>query len=423
MKRLPNEIYQNNNDFQGNLKKWLSLPNSPATNVLTTSAPALFLQKDQDWPEWALVLLVSSPIVAIIVILFITILALLLILWLRSRRRALRAEEDQIPPPSDSIEQVQDTDLEAVAEADELPPTEAALKAEPLEPPPTETTKARVDSATVPSMAGLDVEQEPQTVPISGQRPPDISWQIAGLTDVGLKRDHNEDSLVMAEAVMLDNTPYGLYAVADGLGGHHGGEIASKLSVEAIAEEFSKNPLALAAGPFDEWLVAITLAANPSILDHQEDKSQAKKMGSTLVMALVADKQTYIANVGDSRAYRLNDEVIEQISVDHSLVERLVQIGQLTREEARTHRNRNVIWNTLGDKSDPEISLYHASLQPGDRLLLCSDGLNDMVPDGELLEISRNQSIPAEACKIMVKAAKAAGGNDNITVIIAQMDE
>ncbi len=417
MKRLPNKIYQDNNDFQNNLKKWLSLPIAkatvaPATNALTTSDPSLFLQRGQDPPGWAWVLLVSSPIVAIIILLFITILALLLILWLRSRRRASLIEEDQISPPSDSIEQVQDTDLEAVAvaEADELPTTEAA---------PAEPIQAGLDIATVPSMA---VEQEPQTVPISGQRPPNIGWQIAGLTDVGLKRDHNEDNLVMLEAVMPDAAPYGLYAVADGLGGHHGGEIASKLSVEAIEKEFGKNPLASVAGPFDEWLVAITLAANQSILDHQEDKNQAKKMGSTLVMALVANKQTYIANVGDSRAYRLNDEIIEQISVDHSLVERLVQIGQLTREEARTHRNRNVIYNTLGDKPDPEISLYQSALQPGDRLLLCSDGLNDMVSDGELLEISRNQATPAEACKIMVQAAKSAGGNDNITVIIAQMD-
>ncbi len=116
MKRLPNEIYQNNNDFQSNLKKWRSLPNVPATNVLATSAPALFLQKDQGWPEQDWFLLASSSIVAIIIIiLFITILALLLILWLRSRRRAPLIEQDQIPPPSDSIEQFQDTDLEAVA--------------------------------------------------------------------------------------------------------------------------------------------------------------------------------------------------------------------------------------------------------------------------------------------------------------------
>ena len=145
-------------------------------------------------------------------------------------------------------------------------------------------------------------------------------------------------------------------------------------------------------------------------------------MGSTLVMALVIADQTYIANVGDSRAYRLNDEGIEQISVDHSLVERLVQIGQLTREEARTHKNRNVIYNTLGDKPDPEVSLYNVPLQPGDRLLLCSDGLNDMVTDEKLLEISRSQATPAEACKVMIEAAKSAGGNDNITTIIVQID-
>ena len=279
MKRLPNEIYQGNNDYQGNLKKWLPLP-----GTLATGAPALFLQRGvfQDLPEWAWFLLgcllrrsevaalgfqdlpewtwwfllASSPIVAIISLLIIGILVLLLTLWLRSRRQPPPTEGEQIPPPT-SVEQVQDTSPAAVAEV-----AEPTLKAEPLETPPVETIRPRMDSATMPSVTGPGVELEPQTVPISGQRPPNIGWQIAGLTDVGLKRDHNEDSLVMLEAIMPDTTPYGLYAVADGLGGHHGGEIASKLSVDAIEEEFSKNLLASAAGPFDEWLTEIALAAN-----------------------------------------------------------------------------------------------------------------------------------------------------------------
>ena len=144
-------------------------------------------------------------------------------------------------------------------------------------------------------------------------------------------------------------------------------------------------------------------------------------MGSTLVMTLVTGEQVHIANVGDSRAYRLNNEGIQQISEDHSLVERLIKIGQITREEARVHRQRNVIYNTIGDKPDPEVSLYHIELQPGDRLLLCSDGLSNMITDEEILDISRRHASAGEACKKMVEAAKFAGGSDNITAIIVQM--
>lgn len=144
-------------------------------------------------------------------------------------------------------------------------------------------------------------------------------------------------------------------------------------------------------------------------------------MGSTLVMALITTGEARIANVGDSRAYHLTGAGIEQITEDHSLVERLVQIGQITREEARVHRQRNVIYNTIGDKPNLEVSLYQLTLQPGDRLLLCSDGLSNMVTDEELLDISRNHSSAAAACKVMVEAAKSAGGNDNITALIVQI--
>ncbi len=364
----------------------------------------------QESPGWFWIIL-ASPIVAIIILFFMVLLAVLLILlWQRAKRqRRLRAgEQPPVPPPI----AMQDTVPAPAVEADitEVVPT-VAVEAE------------AEDKPTKPTIPVTRTEGEPETVPVSGQRPANIGWHIAGLTDVGLKRDHNEDNMLMIEAVMPDATPYGLYVVADGLGGHQGGEIASQLTVDAIQKQFTQHPPMPAAAPFEDWLKEAAMAANLAVLDHQEDQNQAKKMGSTLVMALVAAGQAHIANVGDSRAYRLNDEDIQQISVDHSLVERLVQIGQLTREEARTHRNRNVIYNTIGDKPEMEISLYHVSLQPGDRLLLCSDGLSDMITDEEILETSRRQPDPAKACQAMVEGAKLAGGNDNITTIIVQMDE
>jgi protein phosphatase len=313
---------------------------------------------------------------------------------------------------------------------DQLPATEATLPSVEAETIP-ETTEYVEDLAkTKPSPVvrvpekepTVRVEQEPQTVPDSGQRPANIGWQIAGLTDVGLKRELNEDTPLMVEAVMPDQTPYGLYVVADGLGGHHGGEIASQLTIDAIQTQFTRIPPTPAAAPFDDWLKTAAMAANATVLSCQADRDQAKKMGSTVVMALVMGKQVHIANVGDSRAYHLSNESIQQVSEDHSLVERLVQIGQLTRAEARTHKNRNVLYNSIGDKADMEVSLYHIDVQPGDRLLLCSDGLSGMITDEEILDISQNESDPAQACRAMVEAAKLAGGSDNITAIIVHMD-
>jgi protein phosphatase len=238
---------------------------------------------------------------------------------------------------------------------------------------------------------------------------------------VGLKRNLNEDNLLMLEAETPEVGPYGLYAVADGMGGHEKGEVASQLTLNAVQEKFNQHPLTSENTPFDDWLTAAALAANENVLTRQETNGQEKKMGSTLVMALVVGQKVYIANIGDSRAYYLNNETIEQVTEDHSLVERLVQIDQITREEARVHRQRNVIYNTIGDKPNPQVSLYDISLHPGDRLLLCSDGLSGMITDDEILNISRSHPSPVESCKKMVEAAKSAGGIDNITAIVIQM--
>ncbi|RME78524.1 MAG: Stp1/IreP family PP2C-type Ser/Thr phosphatase, partial [Chloroflexi bacterium] len=284
-----------------------------------------------------------------------------------------------------------------------------------------------VPSAPAPTQAGkpdtliLTPEAAPEVLPVSGQRPPGIGWQIAGLTDVGLKRELNEDSFLMVESTTPDGIPYGLYVVADGLGGHQSGEIASQLTIEAILHHFQQHPIQSPADRFDEWLTQAAHEANRAVLARQADQPEGRKMGSTVVMALVIEGQAHIANVGDSRAYLLTHADIDQISEDHSLVERLVQIGQLTRDEARRHKNRNVLYNTIGDRPEMDVGLYQTPLQPGDRLLLCSDGLSGMVTDEEILTISQNQPDPAKACQSLVRAAKSAGGSDNITVIIVQV--
>jgi len=174
------------------------------------------------------------------------------------------------------------------------------------------------------------------------------------------------------------------------------------------------------------------MAANESVLSHQSshpessqpnNQTDVHKMGSTLVMALVVGENAHIANVGDSRAYHLSGQEIKQISIDHSLVERLVQIGQITREEARTHKQRNVIYSIIGEKQKLEVGYYHIALAPGDRLLLCSDGLSGMITDEQILRISQAQPNAAEACQALVRAAKESGGHDNITAILVQMNQ
>ncbi len=287
---------------------------------------------------------------------------------------------------------------------------------------PTIPQKTREDAPpsdvdTEESLPAVGV-RDPLTVPVSGQRPGRINWQIAGLTDVGLKRELNEDNLLMAEA----ETPHGvlgLYAVADGMGGHEKGEIASQLTLDTVHAQFTQS---LPTTPYEEWLKTAVIAANEAVMSRQHSDSQDKKMGSTLVMALFTPEIVHIVNVGDSRAYHLSRERIDQLTEDHSLVERLVQIGQLSREEARTHRQKNVIYNTIGDKENLQISLYEATILPDERLLLCSDGLNNMLTDEQILEISLSHASPVDACKELVQAAKTAGGVDNITAIIIQMN-
>ena len=391
-----------------NKKKWLPLQ----------SLPLVLWQEDPPVSEWLSFFLASSSIVVLIILLTAAILILLLVVWLRARRQPRPDTTQTLSAPAETA--IRDA-------AQPSAPTVTSDEAATIPSPATyseDLAKTQPSSVVSPTQEEptVTIEQELRTVPVSGQRPANIGWQIAGLTDVGLKRELNEDTLLMAESVIADNTPIGLYVVADGLGGHQGGEIASQLTIEAIHARFSQSPPRPETAPVGDWLKEAAMAANQAVLAHQEDQTQAKKMGSTVVMALVVAEGAHIANVGDSRAYQLNSEQLKQISVDHSLVERLVQIGQLTREEARTHKNRNVLYNSLGDKTEIEVGLYHIQFQPGDRLLLCSDGLSGMISDEEILEISRNQPDPAQACQAMVSAAKTAGGSDNITAIIVQQN-
>lgn len=374
-------------------------------------APPLFLFYQTDpFIAWILVAVALG-----IVLIFILIAFILRPLTRRSQKKKARKRQVDIETrpgpviaPEIEVDDLDDTApaaIEAAPQASQAPTIPAI-------------TKDEADTMVSP----LKVVAEPITTPISGERPPNVNWQFAALTDVGLKRELNEDNLIIIEGEMPNVGPYGLYVVADGLGGHEAGEVASQLTVDAIKQHHDENPPTVSDAPYEEWLKSAVLAANEVVLARQQGAADRNKMGSTLVMALIAGENAHIVNVGDSRAYRLNSEKIEQISIDHSLVERLVQIGQITREEARTHKQRNVIYSTIGEKDKLEIGSYHVAVTPQERLLLCSDGLSGMVSDEELQHISDQYPNPAQASQMMVEAAKRAGGNDNITVILIQMN-
>jgi len=249
-----------------------------------------------------------------------------------------------------------------------------------------------------------------------------VDQRVGRLTHVGMVRKLNEDSLFTAQATrVLESQPraIGLYLVADGMGGHAAGEVASGQIVSVVAQKAFNSLFVEAAPNIQDWLKMCVEEANRSVFEVR--KSAGTDMGSTLVIAVVTGDQAYIAHVGDSRIYRINQDEISQLTTDHSLVERLVANGQITREQARTHEQKNVVYRVVGDKPKIEVDIAVHALKPGDFLLLCSDGLSGMVTDDWLQKIVLDALSPQEACEKLIEAANNAGGDDNITAIVAQL--
>ncbi len=224
-------------------------------------------------------------------------------------------------------------------------------------------------------------------------------------TDIGCVREQNEDSLVVAPP---------LYVVCDGMGGHAAGEIASEIAVEVISERAPSKPDAEALGQAVQ-------EANLAIMTAAEGDRGHEGMGTTCTAAMLENERLVIAQVGDSRAYLLNQGNLQQITRDHSLVADLVEAGQITTEEARAHPQRSIITRALGSDPTLEPDIFEINVEAGDRLLLCSDGLTSMVNDSEIESVLRETSDPQLAAIQLVNAAIAAGGHDNITVIVVNI--
>lgn len=228
-----------------------------------------------------------------------------------------------------------------------------------------------------------------------------------GHTDKGRLRPHNEDALlVLPEA--------GVFAVADGMGGHAAGEVASRLAIEAVSEILSNDR----EGSVPELLQQAMEQANRKISSVIERCPEFRGMGTTIVVAVTRGSQLWIGHLGDSRAYLVRDGALTQLTADHSLVNELVRLGMLSREEAAQDSRRNVVTRALGSGSAVTPDVIDETIRGDDMILLCSDGLNTMLEDAAILEIAQdNAEDLAEVCRHLIAAANDAGGEDNITVV------
>jgi len=235
----------------------------------------------------------------------------------------------------------------------------------------------------------------------------------ASSTDVGRVRSVNQDAYGEFESA---SRGLRLLIVADGMGGHRAGEVASAIAIAAAGEVFETS-----SEPADELLCSALSTANARIFEAACEDASLAGMGTTgVALVLTGESRCFIAHVGDSRAYRLRGDELEQLTDDHSVVGELVKRGQLTPEQARVHPQSNEILRALGTQANVEVELTPIEVEAGDRLLLCSDGLSGMLPDPKIAEIL-SQCAPAEAVSTLVDLANDAGGTDNITVQIAEI--
>jgi len=241
-----------------------------------------------------------------------------------------------------------------------------------------------------------------------------------GLTDVGRRRENNQDRLLL-------DAKRGVYAVADGMGGHAAGEVASRIAIEALGEAVDGNRLGQGSVDADETaqrLEHALLEGNRRICESVVTRGEWRGMGTTIVALVALPQSVVIGHVGDSRAYVLREDRLVRLTQDHSWVCEQVRLGLLTDDEAKRHPMRNIITRALGNREDLEVDTTEEPMQPGDVFLLCSDGLNSMLPDEEIRAIlSRNRTDPEKACRFLVDAANEHGGEDNITVIVLSVDQ
>ena len=243
--------------------------------------------------------------------------------------------------------------------------------------------------------------------------------KIGMLTDVGQVRTVDEDSILAADlsfGVNSESSKFLLLAVADGMGGHAKGEEASKIALNAIAR--AVIPDLLNNTPFTKILEKGIQNANQDILDYTAKNPEASGMGTTSVCAVVKDNQIHLANVGDSRAYRVSDDEICRVTKDHSYVQALIDEGEITEEQAREHPRKNEITRAVGIMPSIEVDTMKLTLDSDESFLLCCDGVIAHLSDDDIHKIIRDSPDPQTACQEIVDMANERGGSDNISLII-----
>lgn len=235
--------------------------------------------------------------------------------------------------------------------------------------------------------------------------------QSSGITDTGSKRKNNQDSIFFSDEPVgsLPN----LYIVADGMGGHRAGDKASRMAIDITVEFIKKstieNPIAI--------LKRAMIYANNEIYKSANKDPDLVGMGTTMVAAVALDGKLYVANVGDSRLYVVNND-IRQITMDHSLVEEMIRSGELERKKGRNHPEKNIITKAMGSRDEVVPDFFEIDMEPDDKYVLCSDGLSNMVEDDEIRDIVVDYKDIKDATRALVDRANYYGGSDNISVVI-----
>jgi protein phosphatase len=241
--------------------------------------------------------------------------------------------------------------------------------------------------------------------------------RIGALTHPGLVREKNEDYFLI---VKDENEEITALIIADGMGGHNSGEIASFMASDCLARFFkSRINKELEPANIDDWLVQGINEANIKVYNEAKENSINSGMGTTISLAVFSDDIINIGHVGDSRVYLFRNNTFEQVTTDHSYIEELIKSGTITKEEARTHPRRNVITRALGNEEVVIPDLYKLEFLPGDILLMCTDGLTNMLDDDEIFNVLNTIKAPEDICSRLVEIANQKGGEDNITVIVA----
>lgn len=235
------------------------------------------------------------------------------------------------------------------------------------------------------------------------------------LTDRGQIRNHNED----AGGIYYNTANQFLAIIADGMGGHQAGDVASQLATSVMKEKWEAKDKCHTPEETEKWLQETIMEMNQSVYDHAEQNEACQGMGTTVVISVCTDDFVTIGHIGDSRCYLLNENGLNQITKDHSLVNELVRSGQISEEDAEHHPRKNVLLKALGTEEQAVADVQSISWEAGNKLLLCSDGLTNKLPDEELAVLLQSEDGLQDTGERLVTLANERGGEDNISLVIA----